>query len=110
MSMEGVELGCVSVGNVHDALKAFGEVQYVGARRVLPIVATPTNAGFPWVSVPDGVFALRSVQGVIDDKPMEPGFHFMAPWSNVKYVVSPQFTVFDTPIKDCPTKDNVCYS
>jgi len=104
--MEGIELSSISVTTVHDALRAFGEVRFSNGKRVLPIVATPTNAGFPWVSVPDGVAAFCSVQGVIDEKPMLPGFHFLAPWSYVKYVVTPQFTVFDTPCKDCPTKDN----
>ena len=36
-----------------------------------------------------------------------PGFHFVAPWVRVKYLVTKQTFVFNTPVKGCKTADNV---
>jgi regulator of protease activity HflC (stomatin/prohibitin superfamily) len=44
------------------------------------------------------------------ERMVEPGLHVLPPWYKVKYVVTKQVVVFDTPVKDCPTKDNVMVS
>lgn len=35
------------------------------------------------------------------------GLHFAPPWVNVSHLIPAQYCVFDTPVKECPTKDNV---
>lgn len=101
---EGTELISMAVTTCHDSLRQFGRYK---SGHQLPIVCHPTNASFPYVSIPHGVYAFKEVTGVIQKDPMPPGFHFMKPWESIKSIVTPQYTHFDIPIKDCPTKDNV---
>jgi len=35
------------------------------------------------------------------------GFHSAAPWITISHLIPCQYTVYDTPVKECPTQDNV---
>jgi len=37
----------------------------------------------------------------------EAGMHTAAPWISVSHLIPQQYTVYDTPVKECPTQDNV---
>lgn len=101
---KGTNLVSIMIGNLNESLKVFGQKMQNGD---LPIVARPTKGGFPFVSVPEGVYALKYKHGVLERKALKPGFHSISPFEEVKYVITKQITHFDVPIKECPTKDNV---
>merc|ERR1719499_781760 len=59
-----------------------------------------------WVCVPQGFKAFVARHG----KHLEiwqPGFHFAPPWYSITHMVGLQNFVYDTPVKECPTLDNV---
>jgi hypothetical protein len=41
-------------------------------------------AGFPYVVIPKGVYALKSSVSQIQKTPMKPGFHLMGIWDRVE--------------------------
>ena len=42
-----------------------------------------------------------------DSEVWSPGIHYALPWVKVSHLVTKAYTVFDTPVKGCKTKDNV---
>lgn len=66
-----------------------------------------------WVYIPEGFVALITNLGAdvhctkTDSKSWPPGFHAVKPWYKVSRLISTQNVVFDSPVKDCKTKDNV---
>jgi len=64
------------------------------------------------VAIPAGFRAIVSRFGADqvgqeEDATYSPGCHCLAPWSRVNRLVSKQLIVFDTPVKDCKTEDNI---
>lgn len=71
-----------------------------------PIVLVPRRGCGWWLTVPEGFYALATAHGRhVGQWP--PGCHFARPWERISHLVSKQYIVFDTPIKACPTADNV---
>lgn len=65
-----------------------------------------------WVSIPSGFAAIVSrfgadVEGSEPDGTWSAGFHCFYPWYRVSRLVSRQLIIFDTPVKDCKTQDNI---
>lgn len=65
-----------------------------------------------WVSLPAGFSSIvtrfgADVSGKADDGTWAPGCHCWLPWYRVSRLVSKQFVVFDTPVKECRTSDNI---
>lgn len=65
-----------------------------------------------WVSIPSGFAAVvsrfgKDIPGKEPDGTWSPGFHCFWPWYSVNRLVSRQLIIFDTPVKDCKTKDNI---
>jgi len=65
-----------------------------------------------WVSIPQGFAAIVSrfgadVTGEEEDGTFSAGFHCFWPWYRVNRLVSRQRIIFDTPVKDCKTKDDI---
>merc|ERR1719384_1713676 len=82
------------------------EIRQTESKRV-PMVLVPSRVPCSmWVCVPQGFKAFVASHG----KHMEiwqPGFHFAPPWYSITHMVGLQNFVYDTPVKECPTLDNV---
>jgi len=81
---------------------------------IVPLSAQSRCCGCPicMVSIPSGFSAIVSrfgadVKGNEPDDSWSPGFHCFWPWYAVNRLVSRQLIIFDTPVKDCKTKDNI---
>ena len=66
----------------------------------------------PWFCVPDGCYALVQRFGkdmdYAEGQPVwPPGYHWGPPWVQVSHLVTMQSVVFNLPVKDCKTQDNV---
>lgn len=97
------------IGDSLDAAKYIDQVEYIQnteSKRV-PMVLVPSRMPCSmWVCVPQGFKAFVARHG----KHMEiwePGFHFAPPWYSITHMVGLQNFVYDTPVKECPTLDNV---
>lgn len=77
-----------------------------GGVKYTPIVLIPRRGCGWWLTVPEGFYALATAHGRHVGR-WNPGCHFARPWERISHLVSKQFVVFDTPIKACPTSDNV---
>jgi len=69
----------------------------------------------PQVSIPEGFVAIVSrwgadIAGEKDNVSWSSGFHCFWPWYRVSRLVTKQLIVFDTPVKDCKTQDNITVS
>lgn len=82
-----------------------------------PVTLHPENAmafccciPLCYVAIPAGMSAIVTkfgavVKGDLDDGTWSPGCHCFSPLYTVDKLVSKQLIVFDTPVKDCKTKD-----
>jgi hypothetical protein len=85
----------------------------------VPVVLVPLSSAsnccccpMCWVSIPSGFASIVSrfgadVPGKEPDGTWGPGFHCFMPWYRVNRLVSRQYLIFDTPVKDCKTQDNI---
>jgi len=81
---------------------------------IVPLSAASSCCCVPmcWMSIPDGFSAIvssfgKDVTGKEPDGSWSSGFHIFMPWNRVNRLVSRQLIIFDTPVKDCKTKDNI---
>ena len=76
------------------------------------LVVRPGRGLAPWFCVPDGCYALVQRFGkdmdYAEGQPVwPPGYHWGPPWVQVSHLVTMQSVVFNLPVKDCKTQDNV---
>ena len=76
------------------------------------LVVRPGRGLAPWFCVPDGCYALVQRFGkdmdYAEGQPVwPPGYHWGPPWVQVSHLVTMQSVVFNMPVKDCKTQDNV---
>jgi len=65
-----------------------------------------------YAAIPEGFVAVvtkwgAEVPGAEEDGSWAPGFHCFWPWYSVSRLVTKQQIVFDTPVKDCKTMDDI---
>jgi len=73
----------------------------------LPIVFRCDRLGCGmWMSVPEGFKAIVSIYGRHLGV-WQSGWHFAPPWVEIPFMISKAHFVYDTPVKECPTADNV---
>jgi len=65
-----------------------------------------------YVAIPSGFSAIVSkfgavVKGDMEDETWSPGCHCFSPFLSVDRLVSKQLIIFDTPVRDCKTKDSI---
>lgn len=65
-----------------------------------------------FVSIPQGFSAIVTQFGAekpgdLADGTYSPGCHCLSPLAEVSYLVTKQLVIFDTPVKDCKTKDAI---
>jgi len=115
VARDGTTLAEVQVYHVRDAHNVAGMQPDTFTPVVLVPNASASSCCFVpmcWVSVPSGFAAIVSrfgadVPGQEADGTWSPGFHCFWPWYSINRLVSRQLIIFDTPVKDCKTKDNI---
>lgn len=102
-------LASVDLWSVGKANKAFGRDKSL-------LVARPGKLSLFWFTVPEGFYALVTRHGAREyykDSSgtktcvWPAGIHFGPPWLGVSHLVTKQSVVFNTPVRNCRTKDNV---
>lgn len=74
---------------------------------LLPIVMKPERSGCSfWLTIPEGFKAVVAVHGKHTGV-WSAGFRWAPPWVSIPYLISESHFVYDTPVKECPTADNV---
>ena len=77
-----------------------------GVQRV-PVIFTPVRGACATsIVIPKGFVGLVNRHGRYVGQ-WGAGFKWAPPWVNVSHLVPTQFIVYDTPVKECPTQDNV---
>lgn len=125
---EGTTLVNVGVYHLRDAHNIVGlQPEGYTPVTVVPKSSASTLCCMPvcWVAIPEGFTALVTKFGEdISDLPKDsegedmppllrskggwaPGYHCYMPWHRVSRLVSNQYIIFDSPVKDCKTEDNI---
>lgn len=110
---EGTSLLELGVSRLSDAHELVGERPDGWTPLVLaPQKSMSTCCCIPFVSIPEGFSAIVTklgaiVEGDLPDGTWSPGFHWFSPLYTVDKLVSKQLVIFDTPVKDCKTKDAI---
>jgi len=94
------------IGACSDAPRHLALVERRGNYRLLPIVFRPGRDCAWWLTVPQGFKAVVAIHGKHQGV-WSPGFHFAPPWVTIPFLLSESHFVYDTPVKECPTADNV---
>jgi len=94
------------IGSCISAPSHLARVVRRGNKRMLPIVMRPSRGISWWLSIPQGFKAIVAVHGRHQGV-WGPGFHYAPPWVTIPFLVSEAHFVYDTPVKECPTLDNV---
>jgi len=114
---EGTTLVELTIHHVRDAHGIIGERPN---NMFTPLVLVPQAAmtkcccccPLCYVAIPEGFSAIVAkfggvVEGDNPDGTWSPGCHCFSPLLSVDYLVSKQLVVFDTPVNDVKTKDNI---
>merc|ERR1719384_2923920 len=92
-----------------EAAKYIDGVEFVrqNESKRVPMVLVPSRLPCAlFVCIPQGFKAFVASHGKHQDI-WGPGFHFAPPWFSITHMVGLQNFVYDTPVKECPTLDNV---
>jgi len=94
------------IPSASDAPRHLAMVERRGNYRMLPIVFRP-GRGCCWcLTIPQGFKAVVAVHGKHQGV-WGPGYHYAPPWVTIPFLLSEAHFVYDTPVKECPTADNV---
>jgi len=95
------------IGDPLEASRYIDEVEFSGDTKRVPMVLTPSRMACSMtVCIPEGFRALVASHGKFLTI-WGPGFYFAPPWYSITHLVGLQHFVYDTPVKSCPTSDNV---
>ncbi|KAK3238810.1 hypothetical protein CYMTET_51213 [Cymbomonas tetramitiformis] len=101
---QGTKLVSVQIPSMDKAHELIGRIDQSGG---IPLILLPARSSFAfYMSVPEGFYALNYESGKLKGV-IKPGFHILSPLNKVQYLVSKQWTVFDSPVDTCTTKDHV---
>ena len=76
-------------------------------KRMVPVAFAPTRLPCSFhLIIPKGFVGLVNRHGRYVGV-WKAGFHVAAPWVSISHLIPHQYTVYDTPVKECPTQDNV---
>jgi len=94
------------ISAVHEASVEINS-EIVGPNKLIPVVLEPDrDACSLSITIPTGFKALvTSNQRYVGI--WSAGFHFAKPWEKVSHLVTNQYIVYDAPVRECPTSDNV---
>lgn len=122
-NQEGTNLVDLHISHIREAHKYVGlDPEFRGKRpgaHCTPVTLIPDRSMAEigccrccWVSIPEGFTAIvtrfgGNVQGTEPDGSWASGFHWFYPWNRVSRLVSKQLIIFDSPIQECKTKDDI---
>lgn len=115
MNSQDTNLVTMDITSTQDANRFIGEPRYSGNVRTVPLVLRPAGGGALCCSawpmalyiVPAGFNAVVTRNGAFAGV-YPPGKFWASPClSAIQYLVPKQFVVYTTPVKECPTQDNV---
>jgi len=90
-----------------DALRLLGHRDIRGGVQRVPVVFTPMRGCCGCsVVIPEGFVALVNKHGRYVGM-YQSGFEWFPPWYSISHLLPTQYIVYDTPVKECPTQDNV---
>lgn len=105
--MPATRLESVPIGNCMDAPAALGVRRSGGGYVRVPVVFQPSRSGCGCcITIPKGFQGLVTRHGSYVGQ-WGAGIYLAPPWVTVSHLVPEQYVVYDTPVKECPTKDNV---
>jgi len=89
------------------AASLLGKEQVVRGKRVVPVAFAPHRLPCSlYLIIPKGFVGLVNKHGRYVGV-YKAGLHCAAPWVSISHLIPQQYTVYDTPVKECPTQDNV---
>jgi len=84
-----------------------GKEQIRKGKRIVPVAFAPHRLPCSFhLIIPKGFVGLVNRHGKYVGV-WQAGFHCAAPWISISHLIPQQYTVYDTPVKECPTQDNV---
>ena len=89
-----------------DAPKKLGRRNMKDGVQQVPVVFKPMSRRLSTIVIPKGFVALVNRFGEYVDQ-WGAGFKIAPPWYSVSHLIPQQFIIYDTPVKECPTHDNV---
>eukprot|EP00928_Gymnodinium_smaydae_P013474 TRINITY_DN14912_c0_g1_i1.p1 TRINITY_DN14912_c0_g1~~TRINITY_DN14912_c0_g1_i1.p1 ORF type:complete len:472 (+),score=131.26 TRINITY_DN14912_c0_g1_i1:71-1486(+) len=112
---EGTALKEIKIKHIRDAHEIIGlQVEDYTPVSLVPEHAASNVCGVPccWVGIPEGFTAMvtkwgADVAGGAEDGTWEPGHHCWWPWYSVSRLVTKQLIIFDSPVKNCKTADDI---
>jgi len=100
-------LETLECGSCEEAPALLGVRRVGGGVQRVPVVFTPIRSACSTsITIPKGFVGLVNRNGRYVGQ-WGAGFKWAAPWVNVSHLVPLQYVVYDTPVKECPTQDNV---
>eukprot|EP01084_Bolivina_argentea_P295692 509149_1 len=100
-------LETLECGNCQDAPRLLGIRRVSGGVQRVPVVFTPIRGACSTaIVIPKGFVALVNRNGRYVGQ-WGAGFKWAPPWVAISHLVPIQYVVYDTPVKECPTQDNV---
>merc|ERR1719159_2289085 len=94
-------------GSCTDAPSLLGKERKRSGIQEVPVVFTPIRSACSTsIVIPKGFVGLVNRHGRYVGK-WEAGFKWAPPWVTISHLVPTQYVVYDTPVKECPTQDNV---
>lgn len=95
------------INDLEKAANVIGGTYITASEKTTPMVLIPVRKPCSfYLTIPEGFYALISSHGRYVGM-WDSGFHFARPWEKISHLVTCQFVVYDTPVKECPTSDNV---
>lgn len=105
--MSVTQLICKNIFGCESAPRHLGEIEERNGIRYVPVAFFPTRLPCQiFVIIPKGFVGLVNSNGKYVGI-WGPGKHIAPPWVSVSHLIPTQYVVFDTPVKECPTNDNV---
>ena len=96
-----------SVWGCQNAPAKLGENNIYRGYKHTPITFFPSRLPCSfYVIIPKGFVGLVNSHGRYVGI-WKAGYHSAAPWVSVSHLIPEQYTVYDIPVKECPTQDNV---
>jgi regulator of protease activity HflC (stomatin/prohibitin superfamily) len=108
MSIAATKLYTKTIPSCGDAALLLGANEFDRqGNKLTPMILVPNRGPcFGFLALPEGFHALMTKHGKFVGI-WEPGYHYIMPWERVSHLVTQQYVVFDSPVKECPTADNV---
>eukprot|EP01083_Nonionella_stella_P015173 42464_1 len=101
------KLICAPIWGCQQAPAVLGRLTIERGHKLVPVAFFPSRLPCSfYVIIPKGFVALVNRHGKYVGV-WTAGYHTAAPWITISHLIPEQYTVFDSPVKECPTQDNV---